>query len=164
MRTNALPTIVLDTPHFRRAASVLVAKLSMIHSRFSARCSAGPGLEAGFSRHSSVVPVAHALKISVADRICATTWKSNWKRRLLARPNRSRSQNWIPAISAAAAALKQARTGSAAPLAVGAVRSSVHADFFTFRRHVLAVAAPVTSSKSHARNAAARGAWKIEPR
>src|SRR4029077_6426694 len=133
MRTNALPTIALVTQHLRRAASVLAAKLSMIHSRFFARSSAGPDLEA-FSRRSSVVPVAHALTISVEDRICATIWKLNWKRRLLARPSRLRSQNWIPAISAAAAALKQARIGSAAPLAVGGVRSSVHADFFTFRR------------------------------
>src|SRR5207247_2507589 len=93
----------------------------LMDARVFARCSVGPDLEAGFSRRASVVPVAHALKISVADRICATTWKSNWKRRLLARPSRSRSQNWIPAISAAAAALKQARTGSAAPLAVGGV-------------------------------------------
>src|SRR5262249_31735057 len=108
----------------------------------------------------SVVPVAYALKISATDRICATTWKSNWTRRLLARPSRSRSQSWIPAINAAAAALNQALTGSVAPLAVGGGRWSVHADFFTFRRRVLAVAALARSSKNHASNAVARDAWK----
>src|SRR5437879_13603266 len=79
MRTNALPTIALVTQHLRQAASVLVAKLSMIHSRFFARCSVGPDLEAGFSRRSSVVPVAHALKISVADRVAVPHGKQNGK-------------------------------------------------------------------------------------
>src|SRR2546430_1064804 len=35
-----------------------------------------------------------------------------------------------------------------------------HVDFFTFRRHVPAVTAPVRLLKNRARNAVARGGWK----
>src|SRR5437588_12934909 len=109
MRTNALPTIALVTQHLRQAGSVLVAKLSMIHSRFFARCSAGPDLEAGFSRRSSVAPVAHALNNSVADRMCATTWKTNGETRAVARPSRSKAKSLKASISPEAGDRSQGR-------------------------------------------------------
>src|SRR5205823_6561375 len=77
------------------------------------------------SRPSSAVAVAHGQKIDAAVQICAMTWKSNWRRRLLEWKSRLRSRNWTHVINARAAALNQARAGSAVPLAVAAVRSSV---------------------------------------
>src|SRR5439155_7073377 len=156
---NAPPTIALVTQHSLPAASVSAAALSTTHSRFSAMCSAALALEAEFSRHSSAA-VAHVRKTGAADQICATTWKSNWRRRLLARTSRLRSRNWTPAINARAAALNRARAGSVVPLAAAVARSLVRVDFFIFHRHVPAVMAPVRSSKNRARNAAATDAWK----
>src|SRR4029077_11100322 len=158
--TSARPTIALVTRRSARVASDLGAVLFMIRSRFSARFSAAADLAAESSRHSSAVAVAHGQKIDIAVRICAMTWKSNWRKRLLESKSRLRSQSWTHAINARAAALNQARAGSVVPLAVAVVRSSVRVVFFTFRRHVPDVTEPVTSLKSRARNAAARDAWK----
>src|SRR6266478_1025171 len=160
IRTSARPTIALVTRRSVLVASYLDVVLFMIRSRFSARFSAAADLAAESSRRSSVVGLAHGQKIDAAVRICAMTWKSNWRKRLLELKSRLRSRSWTRAINARVAALNQARAGSVVPLAVAVVRSSVRVVFFTFRRHVPDVTEPVRSLKSRARNAAARDAWK----
>src|SRR5436189_4131375 len=159
IRTSARPTIALVTRRSVRVALDLDAGLSMIRSRFSAKFSAAD-LAVESSRRFLVGAVARAQKIDAAVQICAMTWKSNWRRRLLESKSRLRSRNWTHAINARAAALNQARAGSAVPLAVAAVRSSVRVVFFTFRKHVPGVTEPVRSLKSRAKIAAARDAWK----
>src|SRR5262249_11938616 len=151
-RINALPTIASATQRLPRAAPVSVGALSMIHSRFSERFSAAAGLAAEFSRLSSAAGVGHGQKVAGAVLSCATTWKSNWRRQLLVRTNRLKSRNWILATNARAAALKRVRAGSLVQPAAVVARSSVHVDFFTFRRHVLAVTVRVRSLRNRARN------------
>src|ERR1051325_7682524 len=158
-RINALPTIALATQRSPRAALVSAAACSTIRSKFSVKCSAEAALPAEFSTRSSAA-VGHAQKIAGAVRICATTWKSNWKRQLLVRTNRLKSRNWILAINARAAALKRVRARPPVQPAAVVGRLSVHVDFFTFRRRVLAVTVWERSLRNRARNAVARGAWK----
>src|SRR6266498_663409 len=132
--TSALPTIGSVTRRSHQVVLGLVAVLSMIRLKFSVKCSAVADLAGA---------VAQARKIGAADQICATTCKSDSRRQLLARKNRSRSRNWILATNAGAAAPQPARAGSVVRPAAAVVRSSVHVDFFRFRRHVRAVTAPV---------------------
>src|SRR5216117_2038337 len=160
IRTNAQPTIGSVTQRSLPVGPDLDAVLSMIRLRFSAKLSAAADSAAESSRRSSAVAVAHGQTIDAAVLICAMTWKSNWRRRLLESKSRLRSRSWRHAINVRAAALNQTRAGSAVPLAVAVVRSSVRVVFFTFRRHVPDVTEPVRSLKSRARNAAARDAWK----
>src|SRR6266496_376944 len=158
-RRNARHTIASVTPHLLPAAQALAAVRSMIHSRFSGRFSAEAALAAEFSRHFSAA-AARGRMIGDADRICVTTWKSSWRRQLLERRNRLKSRNSMHAINAGAPARNPVRTGLAVPLAGVAGRLSVHADFFTFRRRVLAATAPARLLKNHARSAVAKAASK----
>src|SRR5215472_7005047 len=142
-RTNALLTIASVTQRLPQAVSVSVGALSMIHLRFSEKFSLAAGLAGEFSTHSSAAGLGHAQKIAGAVRICVTTWKSNWKRRLLVLTNRLKSRSWTLAINAREAALNQVRARpTVQPVAVVA-RSSVHVDFSRFRRRVLGVAVAV---------------------
>src|SRR6266496_1949689 len=122
-RTSALPTIGSVTQRSHQVVLGLVAVLSMIHLKFSVKCSAVADLVAAFSRRSLAGAVAHARKIGAADQICGTTCKSDSRRQLLARKNRSRSRNWILARNAGAAAPQPARAGSVVRPAAAVVSS-----------------------------------------
>src|SRR5436305_3475801 len=149
-RTSALPTIGSVTQRSHQVVLGLVAVLSMIRLKFSVKCSAVADLAAAFSRRSLAGAVAQARKIGAADQICVTTCKSDSRRQLLARKNRSRSRNWILARNAGAAAPHPARAGSVVRPAAAVVRSSVRVDVFRFRKHVRAVTAPVRLLKIRA--------------
>src|SRR5205823_5416590 len=129
-RTSALPTIGSVMQRSHQVVLGLAAVLSMIRLKFSVKCSAVADLAAAFSRRSLAGAVAQARKIGAADQICVTTCKSDSRRQLLARKNRSRSRNWILARNAGAAAPHPARAGSVVRPAAAVVRSSVRVDFF----------------------------------
>src|SRR5438477_6423229 len=139
---NALRMIASATQRSRQAVSVSAAALSTILSIFSVKYSVKGDLAAEFLRRSLAAAVVRVQKIAAADQICVTTWKSNWRRQLLAPTSRLRSRNSTRAINAAAAALKRVRARPAVPPAAAVARLSVHVDFFTFRRRVLAVTVP----------------------
>src|SRR2546423_1375475 len=130
-RRNARHTIASVTPHLLPATQVLAAVHSMIRSRFSGRFSAEAALAAEFLRHFSAA-AARGPRIGDGDRICATTWKSSWKKRLLERRNRLKSRNSMHAINAGAAARNPARKRPGVPPAAVAGKLSGHGDFFTF--------------------------------
>src|SRR5947199_9509609 len=111
-RTSALPTIGSVTQRSHQVVLGLVAVLSMIRLKFSVKCSAVADLAAAFSRRSSAGAVAQARKMGAADQICVTTCKSDVRRQLLARKNRSRSRNCILAGNAGAGAAQPDAPGS----------------------------------------------------
>ena len=126
-----------------------------IFGRFSAEAA----LAAEFLRHFSAA-AARGPRIGDGDRICATTWKSSWKKRLLERRNRLKSRNSMHAINAGAPARNPVRAGLGVPLALAVGRLSVHVDFFTFRRRVPAATVPARLLKNRARSAVAKAASK----
>src|SRR6476469_600270 len=158
-RRNARHTIASVTPPLPPAAQALAAVRSMIHSRFSARFSAAAALAAEFSRRF-LAAAARNQTIGDADRICVTTWKSSWRRRLLERRNRLKSRNLMHATNAVAPARNPVHTGLGVLPAGVAGRLSVHADFFTFRRRVLAATVPARLLKSRAKSAVVKTALK----
>src|SRR5215831_6900900 len=112
MRRSGLPTIVSGMPRSHRGVLALVAAVSMIHLKFSAKCLASVDLVEDFSRHSLVAVPVSAQMIVAADQICAMTWKSDWRRRLLALRRLLRLKSLIPAKNATAAPLNRARARS----------------------------------------------------
>ena len=69
---------------FAQGGAGFGAAVFMIRSKSSAKCSAAAGLAVEFSRRSLAVGPGHAPTIGVVGRICGTTWKSSWRRRLSA--------------------------------------------------------------------------------
>src|SRR6187401_2708776 len=69
---------------FTQGGPVSVAADFMIHSKYSEKYSAAAELAAEFLRRSLAAGPGHAPMIGVVGRICGTTWKSNWRRRLSA--------------------------------------------------------------------------------
>src|SRR6516164_1015647 len=120
MQTNALPTIASVTPRSRRAGPVSVAADFMIHSKYSEKYSVAAELAAGFLRRSLAAGPGHAPMIGVVGRICGTTWKSNWRRRLSAQKRRLRLRSLMPATNATAAAPNRVRAKQLVRHAVGA--------------------------------------------
>src|SRR5437867_3496717 len=103
MRTNAPHTIGSGTLPSRRVVPVSAAAVFMIRSKFSVKSSAAADLAEVFSRRSLGAVLAGAQKIVVADRICATTWKSNLRRQLSAQRRQLRLRSLIPATNATVA-------------------------------------------------------------
>src|SRR6188472_3774010 len=106
----------------RRAAPVSVAAAFMIRSKSSAKCSAAAGLAAGFSRVSLAGVPERAPTIGGVGRICGTTWKLSWRRRLSAQRRRLRLRSLMPVKNAMAVALNQARGKQVVRRVVGADR------------------------------------------
>src|SRR5262245_52602632 len=115
--------IVSVTPRSRRGGAVLVAAGFMIRSKYSAKCSAAADLAAEFLTPSLVaVARGHAPAIVAAGRICGTTWKSCWRKRLSAQKRRLRLRSLIRVTNARGAEPNQVRAKQFVPRARGADR------------------------------------------
>src|SRR2546423_5560817 len=111
MQTNAPHMIGSGMLPLRKVVPVSAAAVFMIRSKFSAKSSAAADLAEVFLRPSLAAVLAGAQKIVVADRICATTWKSNLRRQLSAQRRQLRLRNLIAATNAMGAARNRAHGG-----------------------------------------------------
>src|SRR3989441_1660298 len=142
MRTSAPPTTVSVTPRLSRA-DVFAAGFT-IRSTFSGKFSAAAlELAEEFSKRFSVA-LPDTPKTDNVARICATTCKSPWKKRLSAQKRKLKFENKISATNAEAPEPSRDHAASLVPFAAVVVRESALAGFFRFCKLVRAVVALVT--------------------
>src|ERR671924_970866 len=110
MRINAPHTIGSGTLLLHRVVLVSVEAVFMIRSKFFVKSSAAADLAEVFLRLSLAAALAGAQTI-VADRICATTWKSNLRTRLSAQRRQLRLRSLIAVTNATVVALNRAHAG-----------------------------------------------------